>query len=117
MTGRDIAPAERPAFFARFSRLHKGALITLRIEAHDEVVDQPFRGVSPDGEDLVIHTGDGDGLPHHGHRVAHVANVRLEQTDEGGADAALEITSDDGLHTAVVFHSPMREDVLDPAVE
>lgn len=105
-----VPAADRSSFLAHFSELHAGALVTLRVGARDEVVDQPFRGVSADGADVIVSTGD------HGHRVPHVADVRIEQTDEG-ADAAIAMTSDDGTRTEVRFRSPIRADLLDPAVE
>ena len=105
-----IPVADRSSFLAHFSELHAGALVTLRVDARDEVVDQPLRGVSADGVDVIVSTGD------HGHRVPHVADVRVEQTDEG-ADAAIAMTSDDGTCTEVRFRSPIRADLLDPAVE
>ena len=64
------------------------------------------------GADVIVNTGD-----RHGHRVLHVTKVRLEQTDEGGADAKIAMTSDDGTRTDVCFRSPIRADLLDPAVE
>jgi hypothetical protein len=116
MIERDIATAERTPFFTRFSQLHAGAFVTLRIDARDEVVDQPFRGVSADGTDIVIHTGNGPGVPHLGHRISNAASVALRQTDEG-ADAAVAIVSRDGTRTELRFRSPMQPDLLDSAVE
>lgn len=112
MSEREIAASDRNSFFATFSRLHAGSLVTLRVNARDEAVDQPFRGLTLDGMDVVVSTGDGQ----HRHHVPHVKSVRLEQTDEG-ADAAIAMTSDDGTRTDVRFRSPMRADLLDPAVE
>lgn len=83
--------------------------MTLRVDARDEVRDRPFRGITVDGDDLIVQA---DG----GHRIPHVVDVRLEQTDEG-ADAALEITSEDHTRTELRFRSPMHADLLDPAVE
>ena len=116
MIERDIATADRKPFFARFSRLHAGALVTLRVGARDEVVDQPFRGLSEDGTDVVIHTGRGLNASHLAHRVCQAATIALRQTDEG-TDAAVAIISRDGTRTEVQFHSPMDADLLDPAVE
>lgn len=110
MMERDIAETDRGSFFARFSKLHDGALVTVRVGPCDEVIDQPFRGLSSDGQDVIVNTRN------HGHRVLHVRKVRLEQTDEG-ADAAIAMTSDDGTRTDVCFRSPIRADLLDPAVE
>ena len=112
MTEQDIPTAERQPFFARFSKLHEGALVTLRVGARDEVVNRPFRRVSSNGADIIVDAGDA----HRGHRIPHVASVRLEQTDEG-ADAAIAMISDDGTRAEVRFRSPIRADLLDPAVE
>lgn len=111
-----ISASDRDPFFARFSRVHRGAPVTLRVAARAEVIEQPFRGVSADGPDLIVHTGSGADRSPVAHRVDHVAAVRLEQTDEG-ADAALVLTSDDGTRTEVRFRWPMQADLLEPAVE
>ncbi len=87
--------------------------MTVRIDAREEVHDVPLRGICCDGDDLVVSfTGHTD----HAHRVLHVIDVRLEQTDEG-ADAALELTSENRTHTEVRLRWPMQADLLDPAVE
>lgn len=116
MIEREIAAADRTPFFARFSKLHDGARIALQIGAQTEVSNQPFRGLSVDGADVIVHTGDGVNEPHHEHRALRVRRVRLEETDEG-ADAAVVMTSADGTLTALRFRSPMRADLLDSAVE
>ncbi len=110
MIEREIAATDRRSFFSRFSKLHDGALVSVRVEARDEVIDQPFHGLSTDADDVIVNTRD------HGHRVLHVKKVRLVQTDEG-ADAGIAMTSDDGTRTDVCFRSPMRAEVLDPLVE
>lgn len=115
MLQREIAITDRRPFFTCFSTLHDGALVTLRADGRDEVIDQPFHGLSVDGNDVIINTGSVRG-PHHGHRVPHVTRVRLEQTDEG-ADAAIAMISEDGSRTDVRFRSPMRGDLLESAVE
>lgn len=112
MIEREITETDRGTFFDRFSRLHDGAFVTVRVDARDEVVNRPFHGLSTDGADVIVNTGD-----RHGHRVLHVTKVRLEQTDEGGADAKIAMTSEDGTRTDVCFRSPIRADLLDSAVE
>ena len=116
MVEKDISASERDRFFAAFSRLHDGAPVTLRVDASEVVGDQPFRGISCDGPDIVVHVGEGPEREHLGHRVTYPGKVRLEQTEEG-ADAALDIVSNDGEHTIVRFRWPMRPELLDPAVE
>jgi hypothetical protein len=116
MIEQEIAASDRSSFLARLGALHDGALVTLRVDERNEVVGQELRGLSTDGGDVIVSTGDGIRHAHHGHRVLQVRRVRLEQTDEG-ADAAIALTSDDGTRTEIVFRSPMRADLLDPAVE
>jgi hypothetical protein len=115
MIERVISASDRDPFFAWFSSAHLGAPVTVRMAARTAVSHQPFRGVSVDGPDLIVHTGFGVDEPQP-HRVDRVAAVRLEQTDEG-ADAALVLMSDDGTCTEVRFRWPMQADLLDPAVE
>jgi len=110
MIQQEISATDREQFFGTFSRLHDGAFITLRVNAREEAVRKPFHGVSWEDGGLVVHAGSDS------YRVFHVAKVRLEQTDEG-ADVAIAITSDDGTRTEVRFQSPVRADLLDPAVE
>ena len=109
MKEREISPAHRDRFLATFSQLHGGAPVTVRIDAREEVHDRPLRGICCDGDDVVIQTD-------HAHRVPHVVDVRLEQTDEG-ADAGLDIISENRTHTEVRLRWPMQADLLDPAVE
>lgn len=116
MVERDIPATERQRFFATFTRLHHGAPVTLRVDAHEVAGDQPFGGISVDGADVVVYVGNGAAREQLTHRVPYPGKVRLEQTEEG-ADAALDLTSNDGEHTVVRFRWPMRADLLDPAVE
>lgn len=83
--------------------------MTVRIDAREEAHDLPLRGICRDGEDVIVQTD-------HAHRVPHVVDVRLEQTDEG-ADAALELISENRTHTEVRLRWPMQADLLEPAVE
>ena len=111
MTETDIPAAQRQRFFAQFSKLHEGAIVTLRVGTREEVVDRPFRRVSSDGADIIVDAGDVQGR-----RIPRVAAVHVEQTDEG-ADAAIAMISDDGTRAEVRFRSPIRADLLDPSVE
>ena len=122
MKSRDIPIEEWPSFFNRFSRLHQGATVTMSVSAPDTgeidaMIDQPFSGISSDGDELIVHVGSAIERPRLEHRILHVDSVRLQQTDEGGADAEIDIDSIDGIRTVVRFRSPMREDVLDRQVE
>jgi hypothetical protein len=116
MIERRIDTGERKQFLSRFSRLHRGALVSLSVDGREQVLDQPFRGVSCDDGDLIVHLGDGAHAAHLGRRVTRVSSVSLEQTDEG-ADLGLAIRTKSGQRTEVRFRSPMRADLLDPAVE
>ena|SRR5688572_5094577 len=116
MIERDIPSNQRDQLFATLSRWHRGAIIDLRVGGTDEVVAQPFDGISTDGDDLVVHLGSRPGKPHHGHRISHVDRLKLVETDDGGA-AILAMTSTDGTETEVTFRSPVREELLDPLVE
>jgi 2-hydroxy-6-oxonona-2,4-dienedioate hydrolase len=116
LQGRPIDGTDRASFFSHFSKLHEGAAVTVRVNARDEVVAQPFRGLSVDRGDVIVSTGDQGPDRHHAHRVLHVKDVRLLETREN-ADSAITLTSDDGTRTEVRFLSPMRADLLEAAVE
>jgi hypothetical protein len=116
MMERDIASNERDQLLATLSRGHRGAIVDVRIGGADEVVGQPFDGISADGKDLFVHLGSRPGKPHHGHRIPHVERLKLVETDDGGA-AVIAMTSSDGTETRVTFRSPVREELLDPLVE
>jgi len=121
MQSRDIPMQQWPAFFGRFSRLHEGALVTMRVSAPDigavdAMDDQPFAGISSEGDEVIVRVGVKEDRPHLDHHILHVDSVRLQQTDEG-ADAEIDIDGMDGIRTVVRFRSPMQADLLDPAVE
>lgn len=121
MRANEIARPEWHGFFNRFTRLHAGAIVTMNVSGprfgqHDAVVAQPLRGISEDGEDVLILIGARRRTDHLGHRVFNVRKIRLRQTVEG-ADAALDIDSADGTRTIVSFRSPMLPELLEPAVE
>lgn len=116
MVEREIPAPERERFFATFNRVHFGAPVTLRVDTSEVAGDQPFRGITCEGADVVVHVGPPIEREQLAHRVMYPGKVRLQQTDEG-ADAALDLTSNDGEHTIVRFRWPMRPELLDPAVE
>lgn len=121
MKAQEIARKDWSRFFDRFSRLHGGALVTINISGalfgcENTIVGQPLRGISADGDDVLIHIGARRRLDHLGHRVPHVRAIRLQQTDEG-ADAAVDLDAFDGTRTIVRLRSPMLPELLDPAVE
>ena len=112
MKFRSIAETDRNAFFARFTRDHYGALVTLSVNAHEEVVDRPLRNVHAEGDDVVVKAGEA----HAGHRIPHVGKVQLELTD-AGADSAVRMTLDHGERAEIRFRLPIVPDAMDPAVE
>jgi hypothetical protein len=121
MRTQTVSPHRWRSFFRDFSLIHAGALVTMSVTDPDigleyEVVNQPLRGISEDGDEIYIHISDGSEHPHIGHRVEHVNAIQLQQTDEG-ADAAVDITSIDGTRTVIRFRSPALPEMLDPAVE
>lgn len=121
MRVREIEAPERRRFLEEVSRLHAGAIVTMSVGSPavpllDEVVAQPFRGISDDGNDVVVHIGTNGSGPHFAHRIVGVDALRLQQTDEG-ADAEIDIAGADDTRTIVRFHSPLLPELLDPAVE
>jgi len=116
-----VSPKERQSFFRDFSRIHDGALVTVTVAApgagsHDEIVNQSLRGISEERDEIVVNTGNGGGRPRFARHVRNAGTVLLQQTDEG-ADAELDIASDDGSLTIVRFRSPALPELLDPGVE
>jgi len=121
MTTQDIPMRDWPSFFGHFSRIHQGAIVTVSVSspdagAFDAMLDQPFAGISSDGDDVIVHVGTRIDRPHLQHHVLHVDTVHLQQTAEG-ADAELDIDAFDGIRAMVKFRSPMYSDLLDAAVE
>jgi hypothetical protein len=121
MKTQTVSPHRWRSFFRDFSLNHAGALVTMSVTDPDigleyEVVNQPLRGISEDGDEIYIHISDGSEHPHIGHRVEHVEEIQLQQTDEG-ADAAMDITSIDGTRTSIRFCSPALSELRDPGVE
>ena len=54
MIEREISAADRNEFLARFSRLHDGTLVTVRVDAREEARDRPFHGVRTEEESLTF---------------------------------------------------------------
>lgn len=121
MNAQEIARHEWPHFLRHFSRLHSGAIVTMEVSGPplgeiDAVLDQPLRGISKDGEDVLVHIEAGRRADHLGHRICKVRAIRLRQTGEG-KDAALDIEAADGTRTVVRFRSPILPELLEAAVE
>ena len=122
MRTRDVGARERRAFFRDVSRLYDGAIVNVSIASPaippwDEVIAQPLRGVSDDGDDVILHIGakSGRGL-HLAHRIVDVESIRVQETDEG-ADVEIDINGTDHTRTVVRFLSPVLPELLDPGVE
>ena len=121
MRTRLVSHKEWRSFFRDFSRLHDGAMINISVAApgersHDEVMNQPLRGISEDGDEIFVHTGNGADRPHLARHIRNAGAVLLLQTEEG-ADAEVDIDSIDGSRTIVRFRSPALPELLDPGVE
>lgn len=121
MNARDIARPEWHRFLRHFSRLHSGAIITMNISGGqlgqcDAVIGQPLRGISEDGNDVLIHIEARRRSDHLGHRVVNVRAIHLRQTGEG-KDEAIDIEAADGTRTIVRFRSPMLPELLEAGVE
>ena len=121
MRTRMVSEKERRSFFRDLSRIHDGALVTISVVApgaasHDEIVNQPLRGISEDRNEIFVLAGNGADRQHLGRRIRDVDTVLLQQTDEG-ADTSVDITSIDGSRTIVRFRSPALPELLDPGVE
>lgn len=121
MRTRMVSRKEWWSFFRDFSRIHGGALVTISVvepgaASRDEIINQPLRGISEDGDEVFVHAGNGVDRPHLERRVRNVSAVLVQQTDEG-ADTAVDIASIDGSLTSVRFRSPALPELLDPGVE
>jgi hypothetical protein len=121
MRTSEIVQGEWKAFFDSFSRRHAGWLVRLdvlgsEVGAQHEVVDSPLMGITSDvpGQ-RTVHVHVGRGTEHVTHTINDVANVRLEQSDEG-ADAALQIESADGTTTLLQFRSVVLPESVDDIV-
>jgi Family of unknown function (DUF5335) len=99
---------------------HDGALVSLEIlggevGAEEEFHDQPLRGITSDRSGVTVQIEKLGGL-RLDHRVADPQKLRIVETDEG-ALIAIEIEDGGGMYSLVRFCSPVRPEILDPAVE
>ena len=125
MKTKEIPRNEWQEFFDIFSRQHEGWLVTLEIlgsEIGAQVAERglAFEGIVDEGDEVQGHeilimfgTRPDD---HITHSISTPTTVSLEQTDEG-ADAALAITSADGVMALLRFRSPMLPEMVDGLVE
>jgi hypothetical protein len=121
---REIPRQEWNSFFNTFSRQHQGWLATLEVFASDvgaqeEAHDLPLEGISIDLADdrndaIAISLGK-TSEDHVTHTINAPEHVWLEQTPSG-ANAALEIESEDQTKTLLRFRSPLPPEMVDGVV-
>src|SRR6266550_677611 len=124
MQTQEIPRREWTRFFDSFSRQHEGWLATLEIfgpeiGAQEEARELPLEGISiasgtSEPETIAISIGKSP-ADHLSHTIVKPAHVWLEQTDEG-ANAALEIESQDETKTLLRFRSPVSPEFVDGVV-
>ena len=124
MPTQEIPRTEWNNFFDGFSRQHEGWLATLEvfapeIGAQEEAHDLPFEGISIASADeshneIAINLGK-PSEDHITHTITKAEHVWLEQTP-GGANAALEIESENQTKTLLRFRSAMPPEMVDGVV-
>ena len=124
MPTQEIPRKEWNNFFDTFSRQHEGWLATLEvfgpeIGAQEEARELPLEGVSiasgtDEPETIAISIGKSP-EDHLSHTIVEPAHVWLEQTEEG-ANAALEIESENEIKTLLRFRSPVPPEFVDGIV-
>src|SRR5436853_7080557 len=124
MQTQEIPRQEWNSFFYSFSRQHVGWLATLEVfgpevGAQEEAHELPLEGVSiaaeaDKSENIAINMGKTP-EDHISRTIPKPKHVWLKKTDEG-ADAALEIESEDEAKTLLRFRSPMPPEFVDGIV-
>ena len=123
MPTQEISRDEWTTFLDTFSRQHEGWLSTLEIlgteiGAQQEVLNLPLEGISVSRdsvpETIAISLGN-DAEDHVTHTITNPTRIWLEQTSEG-ANAALEIESEDEVKTLLRFRSALPADMVDGVV-
>src|SRR5205823_5631656 len=124
MQTQEIPRQEWNSFFDSFSRQHEGWLATLEVfgsdvGAQEEAHELPLEGVSvaseaDKSESIAINIGKTP-EDHISHTITQPHHVWLETNDEG-ADAALEIESEDRSKTLLRFRSPVSPEFVDGIV-
>jgi hypothetical protein len=118
MRDRQVPRAEWFNFFRGFSERHADSPATVRILSprfgcQVEARDLPLEGIVADRMGcgpISIHAGR-DPERHIEHEVANPIQVWVELADDG-AEEALDIESDDGTKTLVIFGSETVADVM-----
>jgi hypothetical protein len=124
MPTQEIPRTEWNNFFDGFSRQHEGWLATLEvfspeIGAQEEAHELPLEGISIASADespnaIAINLGKPSEV-HITHTITKPEHVWLEQTP-GGANAALEIESENQTKTLLRFRSAMPPEMVDGVV-
>jgi len=124
MATREIPRENWNSFFDTFSRQHEGWLATLEVlgrdfGAQEEAHELPLEGVSissgtNEAETIAISIGKTP-ESHISHTVLKPTHVWIEQTQDG-ADAALEIESEDDSKTLLRFRSSVPPELVDGVV-
>jgi hypothetical protein len=124
MPTQEIPRTEWNNFFDGFSRQHEGWLATLEvfapeIGAQEQAHELPFEGISIASADespneIAINLGK-PSEDHITHTITKPEHVWLEQTP-GGANAALEIESENQTKTLLRFRSAMPPEMVDGVV-
>ena len=120
MTTKEIKREEWPAFFDGFSRRHEGWLVTIelldeKLGDQIEVEDQALKGIVAEGkrEPKVIEIFTANSPKEHAtHIIDKPTTVWVEETGEG-AEAALQIESEDHGKTLLRFRSAALPETLD----
>ena len=124
MPTQEIPRQDWNNFFDGFSRQHEGWLATLEIFALDvgaqeEVHELPFEGISiasgGNGADAIAISLGKTPEDHVTHTITKPEHVWLEQTS-GGANAALEIESENQNKALLRFRSSLPPEMVDGVV-
>jgi hypothetical protein len=122
MPTQEIPREEWQRFFNIFSRQHEGWLATLEVFAKDvgaqvEVDELPLEGVSleSDNSETIAVSFAKSPDDHINHMIDKPSHVWLEQTGEG-ANAALEIQSEDNSKTLLRFRAAVPPEFVDGVV-
>jgi hypothetical protein len=124
MPTKEIPREEWSNFFDVFSRQHEGWLATLEIfgpevGAQEEAHELPLEGISlasggNEADAIAINLGK-TAEDHVTHTITKPEHVWLEQTS-GGANAALEIESEDQNKALLRFRSALPPEMVDGVV-
>ena len=124
MPTQEIPREDWSNFFDVFSRQHEGWLATLEVfgpevGAQEEAHQLPFEGISiaseGNGADAIAINLGKTVEDHVTHTITKPEHVWLEQTD-GGANAALEIESENQNKALLRFRSALPPEMVDGVV-